>query len=202
MPAWCYHSYMLNVTFAEIAAELQGVEAGLDAAEAHGCLCGALCTINHFSASLWLQELIPDDADHEHVVSADPAPAAISAGLHYLFTESERALRSDAMEFIPLLPDDDEPLAARVGALAHWAQGFLYGFGIGVQALPGALPEEVSEVLQDFSQITRANPAEVTDSDEDEQAYTELVEYLRAAVQLVHDNLSAQRVQQAAAMAH
>ena len=51
----------------------------------------------------------------------------------------------------------------------------------------------MSEALQDFTQIARANPEEVVESEEDENAYTELVEYLRAAVQVLYDELSPQR---------
>jgi uncharacterized protein YgfB (UPF0149 family) len=65
-----------------------------------------------------------------------------------------------------------------------------------------SLPDEVSEVLKDLTEIARASETETSGSDEEEQAYTELVEYLRAAVQLIHDELAGLRSEQASALPH
>jgi yecA family protein len=186
---------MLNITFAEVEHELHTVDANLTVAEAHGCLCGALCTLQNFSPQRWLQELLPEEV----TPLADPPANAVSAVLQQLFTDSSQALCGDAMEFTPLLPDDEAPLAERIAALAQWSQGFLYGFGIGAPTTPESLPGDTAEVLRDLSEIARANDAEVAGSDEEEQAYAELVEYLRAAVQMLHEEFAAQRDNQSRA---
>jgi len=195
MHVQCYHIAMLNVTFAEINTELHSIGPQLDAAEAHGYLCGALCTVKNLSLHDWLGELIvlDQDDDAEEVTEAfAPVIPSSSAVLEQLFAESQQALQGDAMDFALLLPDDDQPLAARVGAMAQWVGGFLYGFGTGAVQI-NEFPEPVSEALQDFTQIARANPEEVMESEEDENAYTELIEYLRAAVQILYDELAPQR---------
>lgn len=198
MRSQCYHSNMLNVTFAEINAELQTIEPQLDAAEVHGCLCGELCTLKNLSAQDWLRELVAVDPvveDNEALLELTPHSIPPSPALELLFAESQQALQGDTMEFSPLLPDDDVPLANRVAAMAQWVAGFLYGYGTGAAELDD-VPEVVTEALQDFTQIARANPDEVMESEEDESAYAELIEYLRAAVQVLYDELAVWRATQ------
>lgn len=195
MRCQCYHTYMLNISFIEVERELRAVDANLTVAEAHGCLCGALCTLQNFSPQRWLQEMLPEEV----TPITDPPVNEVSGVLQQLFADSSSALRGDAMEFAPLLPDDEAPLAERIAALAQWVQGFLYGFGIGAPTTPQSLPGESAEVLRDLSEIARADDAAVAESDAEEQAYAELVEYLRAAVQLLHEELAAQRDNQARA---
>lgn len=183
---------MYTVTYVDADRELRDAQADISIAEGHGCLCGALCTLEQFTAAGWLQELLPD----AEVVPT--ASVAVNATLQQLFADTQRALRSDEMEFMPLLPDDDQPLATRILTMAQWAHGFLYGFGIGITGTPEDMSADVTEVLRDLAEIARADDAELTGSEQEEEAYMELVEYLRAAVQLLHDELAPQRVAQAA----
>src|SRR4051794_8892413 len=120
MRSQCYHSDMLNVTFAEINAELHSIEPQLDAAEAHGCLCGVLCTVKNLSLQYWLQEILAVESDDEIAEAIDIQSLADSPALEQLFSESQQSLEGDAMEFALLLPDDEQPLAARVAAMAQW----------------------------------------------------------------------------------
>lgn len=181
---------MYKISFAEAEHALRAANAGVTLAEGHGCLCGALCTLPYFSTQNWLQELLPDPAgepDSTH-------PASVDAALNQIFTETLGALEGDEMEFAPLLPDDEVPIGERIAALAQWSQGFLYGFGIGAPAnARQQYPGDVGEVLKDLSEIARATDTDSSGGDEEEQAYAELVEYLRAAVQLIHDEFAQQR---------
>ncbi|MGD9843343.1 MAG: UPF0149 family protein [Steroidobacteraceae bacterium] len=184
--------------FNEIDQALHNADAVVSAAEAHGCLCGAVCVLPQFSARHWLRELLPDPAEGELL----PESTTINAGLENLYRDTCGALRGADMEFAPLLPDDELPLSERIAALAQWTQGFLYGFGIGAPAAAAEFSEAVTEVLKDLSEIARADEAGTSGSDEEEQAYTELVEYLRAAVQLIYDELVGLRSPPAKALAH
>ncbi|MGE0115316.1 MAG: UPF0149 family protein [Steroidobacteraceae bacterium] len=184
---------MYTISFTDAERALRAADASVTISEGHGCLCGALCTLSQFSSQNWLQELLPDPAGDELLSPVAP----IDAVLERLYSETQAALRGDEMGFAPLLPDDAAPLADRIAALAQWSQGFLYGFGIGVPSAARQLPGDVGEVLKDLSEIARADAIDASDSDDDEQAYAELVEYLRAAVQLVHDEFAGQRGLQA-----
>jgi uncharacterized protein YgfB (UPF0149 family) len=173
---------MMQVTFREIATVLERAGSQVLPAEGHGCLCGALCTTPDYTVERWLDELVTVDELEGEAAQIGPLKA--------LFAETQNALRGDQMEFQLLLPDDDEPLERRVTALAQWCQGFLYGFGTGKPVRKEVLKGKIDEILRDLTHISRAT-VDVGAADEEEEAsYTELVEYLRVGVQLIHDELA------------
>lgn len=179
----------MSILHAEVARDLDAASAEMQAAEAHGCLCGALCALDDYTFEQWLAEISPD------VARAD-ALGLPGSPLRLLFDATGQSLRSDAMEFLPLLPDDDVSLTLRTDALAQWAQGFLYGLATGDIGRNPALPGTVKEILGDFAEISRATlSTDVDSADEgvgdeaDEEAYVELHEFMRAGAQLVYDEL-------------
>jgi uncharacterized protein YgfB (UPF0149 family) len=172
---------MFQVTFPEVARVLQTLQSSVAAAESHGCLCGALCTTQQYTMESWLDELVAEPQG--------APPTEDQAPLRLLFADTLRALRGDEMEFQLLLPDDDAPLVERAAALSQWCQGFLYGFGTGDPVPRDELAGEVEEVLRDLTHISQASVETGADAEEEEQAYAEIVEYVRAGVQLIHDEL-------------
>nr|WP_298721614.1 UPF0149 family protein [uncultured Steroidobacter sp.] len=177
---------MLQVTFAEVARVLEGLGSSVPAAEAHGCLVGALCTSPDYPIERWLEEIIPDADLRDD--SDDQQP------LRLLYADTLGALRGEDMEFEALLPDDDIALATRATGLSQWCQGFLYGFGTGQVDNPAAkreeLPGNVNEILNDLTHIGRASvELEGEGNESEEEAYAEVVEYVRVGVQLIHDEL-------------
>lgn len=179
---------MLHVTFPEISKVLQELNSSVPAAESHGCLCGALCTTLDYPFARWLEELVPESD------STEAAPDARREPLQLLFNDTLSSLRGDQMEFEPLLPDDDVSLTQRAQALSQWCQGFLYGFGTGRGRGTEELPANVDEILRDFTHISRASVELEEESESEEESYSEVIEYVRAAVQLVHDELIPARV--------
>lgn len=180
---------MLQVTFAEVVRVLEDLGSSVPAAEAHGCLVGALCTSHHYPMERWLEEIIPDE---EHRLDDDSQQA-----LRLLYSDTLNALRGEEMEFEALLPEDDVPLTARAGGLSQWCQGFLYGFGSTSPINDGKgpkqedLPANVNEILSDLTHIGRASVEIEGDAENEteEEAYAEVVEYVRVGVQLIHDEL-------------
>lgn len=183
---------MFNVKFSDAAAAFAAANAVVPVAEAHGCLSGALCASRDYSLASWMDELL-DDAAGESTAAPPDAVGSVKQYLQTLYDDTSRALRGDDMEFAPFLPDDDLPLARRAEALAQWCQGFLYGFGAAGGNRPHgraeSLPPDVDEILRDLGQIARATAGEQEPTEEDESDYAEIVEYIRASVQLVHDEL-------------
>ncbi len=148
------------------------------AAEYHGILCGMLCHGEVNDPALGLEVL------------GDATPAAVPGAQSQL-----RALRSHSLEslhdaesgFVPLLPDDEAELPQRVEALAQWCEGFLYGLASKPGLQLETLSAEARELVEDFTQISRAGLADDDQSqgETEEQAYAELVEYVRVGVQLI-----------------
>ena len=178
---------MLQVTFAEVVRVLEDLGSSVPAAEAHGCLVGALCTTQHYPMERWLEEIIPDA---ERRADDDSQQA-----LRLLYADTLNALRGEELDLELLLPGDEIPLELRAGGLSQWCQGFLYGFGTGqAEGAPAKqenLPENVNEILNDLTHIGRAS-VEIEgdgDNESEEEAYAEVVEYVRVGVQLIHDEL-------------
>jgi len=171
---------MLSVSFPELEDTLAEAGSATEAAEAHGSLCGALCSHSRLRFESWLEELLEDqEAQSERTRDV----------LRAVFSKTSEELGGDGMQFAPLLPDDDEPLAGRTSALAHWCEGFLYGLGAGGLSSLDSLPGEVGEIVRDMSEISRATTEVDEATETDEQAYAELVEYIRVGVQLIYDEL-------------
>lgn len=93
-------------------------------------------------------------------------------------------LASPDMDFKPLLPTDDRPLAERTRCLASWVSGFLAGFGA---AAPALRNPDSNEALRLLEQIARAGTDPETDAEEQEQAFVELSEFVRVAALLLRE---------------
>ena len=151
-----------------------------DAAEAHGSLCGALCSVSPYRMQDWVNEILPDGT----ALSDDSA-----AMLEWVFTATANSFGEQGMEFEPLLPDDEQPLNGRANALALWCSGFLYGLGSGHISDLEALNGDVGEIVRDFTEISRATGDDADADESNEQAYAELVEFIRVAAQVVFEEL-------------
>lgn len=172
----------MAVSHEQLNRELRRARAPVDAAECHGALCGVLCA-PEADAEMWLARVLggidPDATDVR----------ALRFELLALAADLRQKLRAGDLAFAPLLPDDETPLADRTGALGEWCEGFLFGVGTARISEFDRLPPGVQEVIRDVVEIARVGVA--VDGDEsDEAAYAELVEYLRAGVQLVYDELN------------
>jgi len=178
---------MSATTFTSLQETLTRARAACDAAESHGTLCGVLC-VGVDGADTWLEHILGEDAAAG--LPADRCRKELTA----LKDATRNALTEGALGFTPLLPDDETTLNERTEALGEWCQGFLYGVGLGGQGMDlDALPDEAGEVLRDMSQIAQAGFEGEGASDEDEAAYTEIVEYLRVGVQLLFEELRSAR---------
>jgi uncharacterized protein YgfB (UPF0149 family) len=151
-----------------------------DAAEAHGSLCGALCSMSPYKMQDWVNEILPDGA-----ALSDESAAMIER----VFTATATSFGEQGMEFEPLLPDDEQPLNGRANALALWCTGFLYGLGTGHISDLEALSGDVGEIVRDFTEISRATGDDAEADESNEQAYAELVEFIRVAAQVVYEEL-------------
>ena len=175
---------MSGVTHEELQSALARADITVDAAEAHGWLCGALCTRERYGAKEWLAELAAEN---------DRAAPTPDAELRHLPEQVLESLRSAEFEFAPLLPPDRAPLAERVAALAAWCNGFLYGAGTGAPARAIAEAGDVGECLQDLADIARAELEPGREADEGERDFAELFEFVRAGAQLTFDELAGSR---------
>jgi uncharacterized protein len=172
------------VTHEELQAALSRLDISVDAAEAHGLLCGALCTREGYGAKDWLAELAADQ---------EMAPSVAEPELTRFPGQVLEALQSIEFEFEPLLPGDDAPLDDRVAALAAWCGGYLYGIGTGTPDPAAVKSGEVAEYLRDLADIARAELEPGRSGEAGEGDFFELVEFVRAGAQLAYDALAGAR---------
>jgi uncharacterized protein len=176
---------MLAATYEEFERVLREARALPEPAEAHGTLAGALCSSRNYGLIEWLREILPDDS---------PDHAALQAPvLKNVYDSMVRTLVGNDADFAPLLPDDDAPLAERADALSLWCQGFLYGLGSGAASDPGTVSTEAGETIRDFTEITHVGVDAGDESEENEVAFAEVLEFVRVGVQLLFVELAPAR---------
>lgn len=142
-------------------------------AELHGGLCG------------WLAGGGGDVRDWPARVLVDaeiPVPVADDP-LDRLRVASVDQLGDTDFGFALLLPETEDEVAERAAALFAWCRAFLGGFGLAVGDKP--LSDEAEEALGDIGNLAAARIDDV-DPESDEEPLTEIEEYVRMAVLLLH----------------
>jgi len=152
-------------------------------AESHGLLCGLVCRESSRGPADFLQQL------SAMRLVTNPGKA-LHAALTQAWQSTVAQFDDDEFHFALWLPDDDEPLEERTVALARWCSGFLAGLGSGGQL--EALSEEAREAIADLQEIARAElsapAADSPQSEEEESAYAEIVEYVRVVALVLRED--------------
>lgn len=166
-------------SYAELSRALSHTNLKLHASQVHGLVCGLLSG-NPKTTSAW----------EELVTGGKETPKAHEL-LQSLYDQSAKQLGEMLFEFQLLLPSDEDELPHRAEALTLWCQGFLTGLKMAEVQIVGRKPSELTEAIDDMIEIAKMNYEQVVASEEDEAAYTELVEYVRMAVILIYEELRA-----------
>ena len=146
--------------------------------ELHGLMCGQLAAGVRFDADAWLAMVVAH-LDVQEIEDDDD-----KAELVGLYEQALGQFSDGGFSFSLLLPDDDTELAARAESLGSWCSGFLGGFGLAFDRDKQKLNEEVTETMDDLSQIALVS-LDDEDDPEAEQSLMELVEYVRMAALMV-----------------
>ncbi len=142
--------------------------------ELHGAACGWLAGGGAVTAD-WLGQVLVD---------ADLARVESGTALDTMWQASVSQIQDRSFGFALLLPDDEAGIAERSGALFDWCRGFLGAFGLAAGASP-PLSDEGREALADIARLAAARPQDDGD-EEDEAALSEIEEFVRVAVLLLH----------------
>lgn len=165
-------------TFELLNQALSKTTAKMHPSEVHGLICGLRCGS------------LEDDLTWQAAVTGDnEIDPKVKKLLQNLYSESAKQLADFLFEFQLVLPEDKNPLPLRAEALSLWCQGFLTGLKRQQVPLTARETGEVTEGINDLIEIAKMDYEEVVDSEEDESAYTELVEYVRMAIILIYQEL-------------
>lgn len=155
-------------------------------AEAHGIAVGLGGGVVADPQAQW-HAVVYADLDPNDALAAEARNL-----LDELFDAAQQQLQDESFGLQLFLPDeaheqaDALPLSA---ALRDWARGYLYGVGLSGSGLEQSLSAEGREALQDLYEISHLDVDDEPLSEEDQQAATELEEYMRVAAMLIHEEL-------------
>lgn len=170
----------------ELEAELRKIDAMATPSEAHGILCGQLSGGLQEMNPVWLKQFLSNLG-----VKGEPWNNA-SEWFSQLHRFTLEELSDDQFNFMPLLPDDEDPLDARLGSLAEWCSGFLAGFGASGSRKPEEFSEDTLNALKDIQQISQVD-TEVEGEEDGESAYFEVLEYVRMAALMIYTEFGLDR---------
>jgi len=171
---------MQKLNYDELSSDLEDWAGICSSSEIHGLVAGL------GSVALAGKFKLVKDIVLRHLEEDDCAPH-ITAVIQVLQESVIAQFEDPEFGFAPLLPDDDEELSLRIGALAQWCQGFLVGFGTGVKTAEVNFSQDTQEVLRDLVEISNvADDLDQEANEANEIAYTELEEYVRAAAMMLY----------------
>jgi len=175
------------ITHAQISELLTNLRFGVDPSDLHGSLTGYLCAGGRADARDWFASL------QLQLDETEAAAALRAAPLQQLFRECSAWLDDPDLRFEPLLPAADTPVDVRADALVEWCRGFLGGVGLAGATEPATMSADCAEILRDFGTIAGSH-FEYADSEEDESALAEVIEFIRVGVLLLHTELASVKV--------
>ena len=207
---------MFSVTFTELESVLAGREGGTSAGEAHGILAGELCASAAFGLDEWVADLLAGPREtlqacdvlgslyaetaeslmqglmeFEPLLPDEDAPleqrvAALSAwctGFLYGFGAGRPLTGELSPEVDEMLRDFAEIARAEVG-----------GTGSGALSFRDPAADADDEQGDAYEAVDEEAPALGAETvEENEAAFAELVEYVRAAAQLAYEELAPYR---------
>jgi len=187
---YLYHATLrtTNMTTAKLPdfehtlAMAQGNLEAPELAECHGIVCGLLCRLPdaRLDAFIGLLDMLE--------VLKTPG-AGLKMAFEELLNASKAQLSDEDLGFSLWLPDDEEMLEERTMALSQWCNGFLAGIGSSGDETLKALSEEANEALKDLQRISTADVSDTDESEEDEIAFAEIVEYIRIVILMIREDL-------------
>ncbi|HLF67253.1 MAG TPA: UPF0149 family protein [Gammaproteobacteria bacterium] len=168
-------------TFATINQALTDSHIMINPSLLHGIWCGLIVGGQYCDPQDWLEIAV----DESHTWKALDTQVQIL--LLQLAEQSVFMMAQSDFGFNLLLPADEEPLAERAYALSEWCIGFVEGIQ-NQQDQQTLLTGDGAQALADLTKISEMD-FDPEESEDEETSYMELVEFIRVAVMLIHQNL-------------
>jgi len=186
---YLHNNSMHTVDYHQLTQALERLQIAADAAECQGAMSAVICLTGQDGLASWLPAHFPEI---ESGVAEGNALAMEAKQLILdLYQYNLGCLGQGNLDYALLMPDDDDSLHERTDALGHWCQGFMLGMRFCGAEDPGQFTGELAEILDDIREISQVSSEALDDTEEEEQSYTELVEYLRVGVMLFCETLHA-----------
>ena len=169
---------MSELYFPSLTANNQEGDGSVSSSELQGALCGLLCMDSQASRSSWYKKLFEDfNPDEDEVLD-----------LMALFDQTVQSLNSLDFDFQLELPEDNAPISSRIAAMTQWCQGLVFGLGTSGLTDDTELSTDSKEYIADIINISQLND-DLSDSEEEDANFEELVEYMRMGLFLIYGEL-------------
>jgi len=166
----------------EIEQALARLNVEMDASECEGLLVGLLLAKGSVTDAE-VQQALAVVVDSTNLL-AQEAFKKIVKFVHELVAQ----LADSTCVFNPLLGEDSDSMADKLDLLSAWVQGLLMGLAHGGIEDYSRLPGEAAEFAEDMVDMAQVNGYELEEDEEaNEEAYMELVEYLRTGILLMNE---------------
>lgn len=172
-------------SFDEVSEALNSLSALGSAGESHGLLCALLSAHVKLREEAWVDALL-----NEHIEQSDQAGQQAYRILQQLFKGTHEAFSADDFSMPILLPADEASLEDRIDAVSEWCSGYITGLHLlGIDVAQNKNPV-IKEALEDLLSVSRVELTPEDEKDpESESRYLELIEFVKAAVLTVADEL-------------
>lgn len=168
------------MTFDELEELFYALKINASPSAFHGFLCGRL-TCGAVAIDLLIE------ASTEWLALSEEQAEAADNDFRDFYEASLSNLEDISFLFKPTLPNDDLPLGERLVAVGEWCGNYISGLAEGLGE-KFELSDDGKEALDDLGAIGQISVD--FESDEDgEHDYTDLVEYVRLAVQVIFTDL-------------
>ncbi|ATC93811.1 UPF0149 family protein [Pseudoalteromonas tunicata] len=175
-----------NLTYQEAQLLLEKHQVFVMPSEVHGVISGLLACGLEIESTEYLS-LLSDVFNEGQAFQTE-----LKTFLVELYKQVTSKLSDRELHFELYLPDDDESLADQANAVVAWIAGFLLGFGL-KQKDYGRLSDDVKEVIQDFTEISKLD-THFDETEEDSQSLYEIIEYVRISTLLCFAELGEKQV--------
>lgn len=165
-----------STLYQSLNTELKKQSTGVTASELHGFLSGLLAGGNRNKK--W-PELMADMLNDGH-----PLTGKLTMQTETLYKQIKHELGGSDFEFHLLLHAND--LHQQIDDLVGWVNYFILGLGL-VQPKIETMKGDIGEVISDLKQITHLGYDQNEDQQELAFAFEEILEYVRMATILCHD---------------
>lgn len=179
------HPAVKAPTLPELNQLLQDLQLNASAPEIHGVMTGLLAGGVRFNRQQLVKVL------EAHAETDQAFDDLLVAALWQLQLATLEGLGASDLVFVPLIPGDDDALSGRLTGLAEWCQGLLAGFGLAVRGDDKRLAAgDIQETLQDLVNIAQVGFEGEDGSEEDEQDFAEVYEFVRLAAIHLFEEMS------------
>lgn len=182
---------MSDIDYQQLTQTLERLQIAADAAECQGAMSAVICLTGEDGLAGWLPAHFPEI--ELGVAEGNALASEAKQIIVDLYQSTLGQLGQGNLDYALLMPDDEDSLQVRTDALGHWCQGFLLGMRYSGVADPEQFTGELAEILDDIREISQVSSAGLENTEEEEQSYMELVEYLRVGVMLFCESLRARK---------